>query len=140
VGENLGISDKVRCVDQYRYNTGLISEEDMVAWYNAIDVLSACAYGEGFGLPIAEAQSCGTPVITTRSSSMEEVNRLGRQVDGQPFWNGVHKGWWISPAFTEMAEAFEEAYLNREKVNREEIREFTQAEYDIEVVKEKYMK
>jgi len=38
---------------------------DMVKLYNAASVLLLCSGGEGFGLPLIEAQSCGIPVITT---------------------------------------------------------------------------
>ena len=31
------------------------------------------SYYEGFGLPILEAMSCGTPVITSNTSSMPEI-------------------------------------------------------------------
>jgi len=31
------------------------------------------SYFEGFGLPVLEAMGCGTPVITSRGSSLEEV-------------------------------------------------------------------
>ena len=37
----------------------------MAGWYRSLDVLSACSYGEGFGLPILEAQACGSPAIVT---------------------------------------------------------------------------
>src|SRR5215469_14682829 len=79
VAENLGILDKVRVVDQYRYAAGMISPSDLNEWYNVIDVLSQAVYAEGFGLPIMEAQAAGTPVITTNASSMEEVNPHGYQ-------------------------------------------------------------
>lgn len=38
---------------------------DMVKLYNAADVLLFCTGGEGFGLPLIEAQACGVPVVTT---------------------------------------------------------------------------
>ena len=66
VAENLGITDAVMVVDQYRYTAGLIGEADLCDWYNAIDVLLAATYAEGFGLPIVESMACGTPVITTK--------------------------------------------------------------------------
>src|SRR5690242_14427341 len=52
VAENLGIVDRCRVVDQYRYHAGFIPDEDMTRWYNSLDVLACCSYGEGFGLPI----------------------------------------------------------------------------------------
>ena len=66
----LGISGAVSYPDGYFYDMGLIDEEAMATWYNGLDVLSLCSYGEGFGLPLIEAQSCGIPVITTDGSAM----------------------------------------------------------------------
>ena len=40
-------------------------EWDMVKLYNTFDVLLMCTGGEGFGLPLVEAQACGVPVIST---------------------------------------------------------------------------
>lgn len=138
VAENIGILDKIRIVDQYRYSSGMITPVDLNEWYNVIDVLSATVYAEGFGLPIVEAQAAGTPVITTNASSMNEVNPHGLHVDGQPFWNGVHKGWWIAPNASQIADAYEEAYQQRKVVNTEKLRRFAQT-YDFRKVSEKYM-
>jgi glycosyltransferase involved in cell wall biosynthesis len=110
VAENLGITDKVRVVDQYRYHGGLVTGADLAEWYQMLDVLSACTYGEGFGIPVIEAQACGVPVITTDASAMTELNPHGIAVGGEPFWNGVHKGWWISPSISQIAGAFEKAH------------------------------
>ena len=82
VAENLGITDKCIVVDQYRYTAGLVTEQDLNDWYGCIDVLLASTYGEGFGLPIVEAMAAGVPVITTRCSSMEELNPDGIQIEG----------------------------------------------------------
>ena len=139
VAENLGIVDRCRVVDQYRYHAGFIPDEDMVRWYNALDVLACCSFGEGFGLPIVEAQACGIPVITTAASSMEELNPHGRQVTGEPFWNGVHKAWWCKPSVSQMVDAFEEAYEKRADVDREKLRDFA-CTYDVDVVARQFMK
>lgn len=139
LAENLGITDRIRVVDQYRYQAGLIQPSDLADWYGMLDVLSSCSYGEGFGLPIIESQACGTPVITTGASSMEELNPHGISVGGDPFWNGVHRAWWISPSVSEIVNAYEKAYEMRHDIDRDKLRAFAQ-EYDADVVAEKYMK
>jgi glycosyltransferase involved in cell wall biosynthesis len=139
LGEHLGITDRMLVVDQYRLNCGLITDRDMANWTQAIDVLLATTYAEGFGLPIMEAQACGTPVITTNASSMTELNPYGYSVDGTPFWNGVHRGWWVRPEISGMVDALEQAYENRNSVNRDKLREFA-LQYDVNVVAEKFMR
>lgn len=52
---------------------GFVKEEDLVAITNLAQVLLLPSLKEGFGLPILEAQACGTPVITSETSSMPEV-------------------------------------------------------------------
>jgi glycosyltransferase involved in cell wall biosynthesis len=138
VAENLGILDRIRVVDQYRYTSGMITPTDLNEWYNVIDVLSQTVYAEGFGLPVMEAQAAGTPVITTNASAMMEINPHGQTVDGQPFWNGVHKGWWISPNISQIADSYEQAYQNRKSVDRKKLRRFAQR-YAYQKVSDKYM-
>ena len=138
LAENLGITDKVTVVDQYRYSAGLIGAPDLADWYGLCDVLLAATYGEGFGLPIVESMACGTPVITTRCSSMEELNPDGISVDGEPFWNGVHKGWWIRPSISGMVAALEQAWERRDEVDRVKLRESV-AQYEVGRVAEEHM-
>lgn len=52
---------------------GFIPEDDLVHIYNLAQLLLLPSNYEGFGLPILEAQACGTPVITSNISSMPEV-------------------------------------------------------------------
>ena len=49
----------------------------MARLYTTFDVLLNPAMGEGFGMPIMEAQACGVPVIVTDFSAMKEVVRRG---------------------------------------------------------------
>jgi glycosyltransferase involved in cell wall biosynthesis len=138
LAESLGITDRTLVVDQYRYTAGLIQPEDLAAWYGAIDVLLASTYAEGFGLPIVEAKACGVPVITTKASSMEELNPDGLQVDGEPFYNGVHRGWWIRPSVAGTVAALEQAFEQRHEVDRVKLRESV-AHYEVGRVAQEHM-
>lgn len=52
---------------------GFLSESELVAFYNLADCYIYPSLYEGFGLPILEAQACGTPVITGNISSCPEI-------------------------------------------------------------------
>ncbi len=58
---------------EYVHLTGYVPREYLKSLYeNALCLLFPSLY-EGFGFPILEAMSCGTPVITSNTSSMPEV-------------------------------------------------------------------
>jgi glycosyltransferase involved in cell wall biosynthesis len=50
-----------------------VAEEDLRALYSSAEVLLFPSLEEGFGWPIAEAQACGCPVVTTNRAPMTEV-------------------------------------------------------------------
>ena len=52
---------------------GAVDEEDLVALYNVASVVAYPSLVEGFGLPVVEAMACGTPVLTSNTSSLAEV-------------------------------------------------------------------
>jgi glycosyltransferase involved in cell wall biosynthesis len=63
---DLGIVDRV-------HYTGYVADGDLPALLSgAIAYLLPSLY-EGFGLPVLEAQACGTPVLTSTTSSLPEV-------------------------------------------------------------------
>ncbi len=68
--EKLGIVDQVKFLDY-------VKDEDLPALYSGAIALTFPSLFEGFGLPILEAQACGTPVITSNISSMPEVAGKG---------------------------------------------------------------
>lgn len=53
--------------------TGYVPEKDLSALYAHADVFVFPSLYEGFGMPVLEAQACGTPVITSNTSSLPEV-------------------------------------------------------------------
>ena len=58
--------------DQYANLIGL-NDPYMVAMYNSLDVMMLVSMGEGFGIPLIEAQACGCPVITGDWTAMGEL-------------------------------------------------------------------
>jgi glycosyltransferase involved in cell wall biosynthesis len=53
--------------------TGYIPDKQLVGLYKEAQLLVMPSFYEGFGLPILEAMSVGTPVITSNVSSMPEI-------------------------------------------------------------------
>lgn len=52
---------------------GYVDTEDMAAMYSGAEAFVFPSHYEGFGLPILEAMSCGTAVITADNSSLPEA-------------------------------------------------------------------
>jgi glycosyltransferase involved in cell wall biosynthesis len=52
---------------------GYIQDEDIAALYSGAEALLFPTLHEGFGFPVLESMRCGTPVITSNTSSLPEV-------------------------------------------------------------------
>lgn len=52
---------------------GYVADADLVELYNQAELFVFPSWYEGFGLPVLEAMACGTPVITSTTSSLPEV-------------------------------------------------------------------
>jgi glycosyltransferase involved in cell wall biosynthesis len=52
---------------------GFVSDKEQVLWYQAANVFVYPSLYEGFGIPVAEALACGTPVVTSNVSSLPEA-------------------------------------------------------------------
>ncbi|MBI3980338.1 MAG: glycosyltransferase, partial [Chloroflexi bacterium] len=106
--EALGLQGAVKTCDPYNY---LLSfpRGHMAELYSAMDVLLNPAYGEGFGIPLLEAQACGTPVIATDWTAMSELIGPGWAVEGDRWWS-EQSSWQKVPAVEGIAEALEAAY------------------------------
>jgi glycosyltransferase involved in cell wall biosynthesis len=132
----LDITDHVQFADQHAVISGLVGDDAMAAWYGALDVLSNASRGEGFGLPIVEAQACGTPVVVTNASAMPELCGSGWKVGGQRVWHDMHQAFWVSPDVDGIAAAWEKARTAGPR-KRAQAREFALS-YDVKTVAEKY--
>ncbi len=66
----LGLSDRVR-------RLGHVDRADMPLLYHAATALAFPSLFEGFGLPVLEAQACGTPVVCADATALPEVAGRG---------------------------------------------------------------
>lgn len=53
---------------------GYVPESHLPLLYTHADALVYPSLYEGFGFPVVEAMACGTPVLTSRGSSLEEIS------------------------------------------------------------------
>src|SRR5574338_325427 len=133
-------TDRVRFVDQDRYWMGMIDWPQMAGIYNSMDVLLNPAMGEGFGVPIIEAQACGTPVIVTDWTSMPELVGAGWAVDGDPYYRSPSVAFWKIPAIAGILDALEQAYEKRGDQEFRNIARNFALQYDAAHITETYWK
>ncbi len=69
IGEGL---ERLHLGERLRF-TGYVEQEDLPALLSAADVFAYLSLYEGFGLPVAEAMACGTPVLTSTDPALSEV-------------------------------------------------------------------
>ena len=66
----------IECRDEIM-ELGYVTEEEKWELFRGADVFLFPSLYEGFGIPVLEAQSVGTPVVTANTSSLQEVGGDG---------------------------------------------------------------
>ena len=120
-------TDSILFVEQWHYRTGQIPGEYMNLLYNASDIhLNAC-YGEGFGLPIMEAQATGCPTIVPDFAAASEIG-FGIKVNKGHKYPTVPGGFQFLVDHNALADSLEDAHDRKGDLGwREEIVEKAQA-------------
>ena len=119
--------DRVIVADQYQACVLGAPREYMRQAYSAMDVLLNPSQGEGFGIPVLEAQACGTPVITSNFSAMRELTEAGWLVGGQQYWT-YQDSWMFIPSIEEIVSALKSAHGTAARQSKRAV-EFAQS-YD----------
>lgn len=93
--EVCGLEGKITYTDPLSVHAG-IPHSLMARFYRAFDVLLNPAMGEGFCVPLVEAQACGTLVIAGDWTAMTEVTKTGVLIPKSAAlrWN------WAQPSVT----------------------------------------
>lgn len=72
VDQVFNLLDSLALLDKVCF-TGYVDGEDLPVIYSMADIFVYPTFYEGFGLPVLEAMACGTPVITSNTSSLPEI-------------------------------------------------------------------
>jgi glycosyltransferase involved in cell wall biosynthesis len=123
--------EAVRFPDPYRYQFTGYSDEEMALLYSGMDVLLNPSLGEGFGVPVLEAQACGTPVIVTEWTAMAEVGEVGWHVQGQATWTN-QRSWQMIPDLDQVAGSLRDATRIAGQLRDQAVEHA--ARYDVETV------
>jgi glycosyltransferase involved in cell wall biosynthesis len=139
IAKACGIPDyAMSYTNQYAYVIGFPANLQALM-LTAFDVLLAPSAGEGFGVPLIEAQACGVPVICSDFTAQAELVGNGWLVTGDRFWDGASKSWYLRPSVASIVRALESAYVADLDGMQAECIEFAKG-YDADHVYDTYWK
>ena len=131
----------VHRTSDYHVRTG-VGEATMAKIVGSFDVLLQATSGEGFGIPIIEAQASGVPVIVNDCSAMPELARHTDLICRSPArFRAPHGGWHFLPQVEEVQRCLEVVYkLSWASVEewRADCARFAQLNFDWPVVQAKW--
>jgi glycosyltransferase involved in cell wall biosynthesis len=130
----------VKAADPYRIRYDPYAPKTMAMIFSTMDCLLNPAMGEGFGIPVVEAQACGVPAIVTDFSAMQEVCGAGWHVKCRPYWTG-QSSWMATPDVDDIVSALEECYAMKPR-QREQLSQTARKHaltYDVHRVLKQHM-
>lgn len=128
--------DTIAFAEPYAYRLGY-PPEVMSLVYAASDVLAAPSRGEGFGVPVIEAQACGVPVIVSNFSAQPELVGDGWLAEGEAEWHAPQSSAFFKPYAWSILDGLRAAYDNRtDEPNAKCLAKA--AEYDADLVHDRY--
>jgi glycosyltransferase involved in cell wall biosynthesis len=137
IASELGI--KVHGVDRWM-RWAFFSASELAELYNTFDVFLLLTRGEGFCVPLIEAQACGVPVIVTDYTAPQDLVGAGWKIPIVDKAPTIVRGYWGNPDVDAGVRALEEAYqmwANKENMI-DKARKFA-LDYDFQTVADKYL-
>lgn len=125
---------------QYDYQMALLTDNYLNYMYNAADVFLSTAYGEGFGIPIIEAQAAGCPVIVTDCTAMTELCLSGWLIEKGTDYMSSPGSLQRIPDVDETARNLYRSFRDRDVEFRRSVARGASLAYDYRTVFDTYMK
>jgi SAM-dependent methyltransferase len=138
VVDQLGLKGKVYSTNQYDTSVVAMPQDFMARLYNSFDVLMNCSSGEGFGIPIIEAQACGVPVIAHDVTAMSEITHNGYLVKTAAKGLGAHFSWQYLPDLEDMVYRLDCVYRMADKQRAEVGRSWVEANCSVPVIAQQW--
>jgi len=132
--------DRLIFVDQWAYYAGL-PQNILAGLIASFDVHLMCSRGEGFGVPVLEAASCGVPSIVSAFTAQPElVGDHGWTTAVQPYWDPAQSTWFATPLIHSIVENLNDAYENAGNAERRAAARTHAESYEHSVVFDRYWK
>lgn len=113
--KNLGLDQLVKWPHPDKYFMGQVSDQVVANRYRQLDVFCLPTRGEGFGLPLLEAQACGVPIVTTGASTGPELCPTQYLIPVKDHeWQWFNKEWRPNVSSESILETLERVYCDPE--------------------------
>jgi len=120
VGEKIAELTRKPGTPEIVYLNETFETHEMAGLYRACNVLVHPYRGEGFGLPVAEAMSCGLPVIVSRGGSCDDFCPpndtwwVDTKIEPCPYGEAptVRQPYWLAPSMDSLRQQMRQAYSN----------------------------
>lgn len=139
--DNMGLRNLIKWAEPDQYFLGKVGDKMIANRYRLMDVFCLPTKGEGFGLPLIEAQACGVPVITTGASTGPELCPAQYLVPVKDTeWEWYNKEWRPNVSAGSILEVLEKAHSDagRHEVANKGLKHATS--YDWDLLHDKYWK
>lgn len=130
--------ESVVVVNQWHYNTGQIGNDYLNLVYNASNVHLNTCVGEGFGLPIMDAQACGCPTIVPDFAAAGEIG-FGLKVGKGVMRPLVPGGFQFMVDVDDVVAKLEGAYCRQDDIKWREEMALRAADYQLDNVMRRHM-
>lgn len=130
----VGLQGMIYATNHYDASVVPFPHDMMATVYNCFDVLMNVSGGEGFGIPIIEAQACGVPVLTGDWTSMPELTQNGYAIKPIARHLAPHYGYHFLPDVEDMVYRLECVYRKDSQIKRDFARQWVENHCSVPVI------